>query len=109
MPNWKAKRSNNFEHKKKCFTPNRNFGNNNTRNVPNKNFQGNKGNSQSNPNGPRNKEPANNHSNYVKNNERKELIKCWDCNGPHYASVFPNRKKIVSKIHLVQNNYIFKY
>ena len=27
MPNWKAKRSNNFEHRKKGFTPNRNFGN----------------------------------------------------------------------------------
>ena len=33
MPNWKAKRSNNFEHKKKGFTPNRNFGNNNARNF----------------------------------------------------------------------------
>ena len=72
MPNWKAKRSNNFEHKKKGFTPNHNFGNNNGRNFPNNNFQGSIGNSQSNPNGPRNKELVNNHSNYVKNNERKE-------------------------------------
>ena len=37
MPNWKAKRSNNFEHKKKGFTPNQNFGNNNACNFPNKN------------------------------------------------------------------------
>ena len=45
MSNWKAKRSNNFEQKKKGFVPNHNFRNNNTQNVPNKNFQGNKGNS----------------------------------------------------------------
>ena len=51
-----------------------------------------------------NKAFANNHSNYVKNNERKEPIKCWDCNGPHYASVFPNRKKTVSNIHTVQED-----
>ena len=101
MSNWKDKRSNNFEQKKKGFISNRNFRNNNTRNFPNKNLQGNKGNSQSNPNGPINKELANNHINYVKNNERKEPVKCWDCNGPHYASVFPNRKKIVINIHRV--------
>ena len=41
--------------KKKGFTPNRNFGNNNSRNVPNKKFQGNKTNSQQNPTGPKNK------------------------------------------------------
>ena len=93
MSNWKAKRSNNFEHKKNGIISNHIFRNNNARNFPNKNFQGNRGNSQSNPNGPRN--------NYVKNNECKEPIKCWDCNGPHYASIFLNRKKIVSNIHIV--------
>ena len=62
ISNWKAKRSNNFEQKKKGFVLNRSFRNNNTWNFPNKNFQGNKGNSQLNPNGPRNKEPINNHS-----------------------------------------------
>ena len=87
MPNWKAKRSNNFEQRRKSFVPNCNFRNNNTRNFPNKNFQGNKGNSQLNPNGPRIKEPANNHRNYTKNNERKEPVKCWECNGPHYVSI----------------------
>ena len=102
MPNWKAKRSNNFEHKKKDFIPNRKFGNNNAHNFPNKNFQENNGNSQPNPNGPRNKEPANNHSNYIKNNECKEPIKCWDCNVPHCASVYPNRKKTIINIHTVQ-------
>ena len=30
MPNWKTKRSNNFEQRKKGFTPNRNFGHNNS-------------------------------------------------------------------------------
>ena len=85
MPNKKAKRYNNFEHKKKGFKSNQNFGNNNTCNFPNKNFQVNKGNIQLNPKGPRNKEPVNNHSNYTKNNKQKEPVKCWECNGPHYA------------------------
>ena len=106
MSNWKAKRSNNFEQKKKGFVPNRSFRNNNTRNFPNKNFQGNKDNSQLNPNGPRNKEPANNQKNYVKNNECKEPINCWDCNGPHYASGCPNRKKTVSNIQTIQEEMI---
>ena len=89
MQNWKAKRYNNFKHKNKGFTSNCNFGNNNTCNFPNNNFQGNKFNSQSNPNGPRNKEPANNHSNYIKNNEHKEPVKCWDCNGPQLCINLP--------------------
>ena len=42
MANWKAKRNNNFEQKKKEFVPNRNSKDNNTRNFPNNNFQGNK-------------------------------------------------------------------
>ena len=52
-----------------------------------------------NPNGQRNKESVNNHSNYTKNFERKEPVKCWECNGPHYASIFPNWKKTISNIH----------
>ena len=87
MSNWKAKRSNNFEQKKKGFTPNHNFWNNNIHNFYNKNLQGNKGNSHSNPNGFRNKEPANNHSNYIKNNERKEPVKCWECLIMHQSSL----------------------
>ena len=57
MPNWKAKRSNHFEHKKKGFTPDQNFEHNNSRNLPNKNFQENnlKSNSQQHPTGKRNK------------------------------------------------------
>ena len=39
-----------------------------------------------------------------KNNERKEPVKCWECNGPHYASFFPNWKKTVSNIHTVQED-----
>ena len=101
MSNWKAKRSNIFEQRKKDFVPNHSFRNNNTRNFPNKNFQGNKGHSQLNPNGQRNKESINNNNNYTKNNERKELVKCWECNGPHYASVCPNWKNSVTNIHTV--------
>ena len=52
------------------------------------------------------KESANNHGNYTKNFERKEPIKCWDCNGPHYASVCPNKKKTVNNIHTIQEEMI---
>ena len=67
MTNWKAKRNNNFEQKKRYFVPNRNFKNSNTRKFPSKNFQGNKSNSETNPNSK--KESINNHSNYTKNFE----------------------------------------
>ena len=57
MPNWKTKNSNKFEQRKKGFTPNRNFGHNNSCKFPNKNFQENnfKSNSQQNPTVTRNK------------------------------------------------------
>ena len=106
MANWKAKRNNKFEQKKKKFVPNRNYKNNNTRNFPSKNFHGNKSNLQTNQNNQKNKEYANNHSNYTKNFERKEPIKCWECNGPHYASVCPNWKKTVSNMHTIQEEMI---
>ena len=106
MSNWKAKMSNNFEQKKKRFVPNCSFRNNYTRNFPNKNFQGNKGNSQLNPNFQRNKEPVRNHSNYIKNNERKESVKCWECNGSNYASVCRNQKKNIRNIHTMQEEMI---
>ena len=94
MANWKAKKNNNhYDQKKKEFVPNRNAKNNKARNFPNKNFQGNKNNSPRNENNSKGKESANNHGNYTTNFERKEPIKCWECNGPHYVSVCPNRKK----------------
>ena len=82
MPNWKTKRpNNNFESRKKIFTPYQSFGHNNSNNIPNKKFQesNSEGNPQQNPTFPRNKEFSYNHSNYVENNERKEPIKCWEC------------------------------
>ena len=104
MANWKAKKNNNqYEQKKKDFVPNRNSKNNKAINYPNnKNFQGNKNNSPNNQNNSKGKEFANNHGNYTKNFERKEPIKCWECNGPHYALVCHNRKKTVSNIHTIQ-------
>ena len=104
MPSWKVKRpNNNFESRKKNFTPNRKVGHNNSHNIPNRKFQGSnsKGNPQQNPIVLTNKEFTNNHSTYVKNNEHKEPIKCWECQGPHYASVCPNRKKTFKNIHVV--------
>ena len=102
MDNWKAKKNNNhYDQKKKEFVPNRNSKNNKARNFANKNFQGNKNNSPSNQNNSKGKEYANNHGNYTKKFEHKEPIKCWEFNGPHYASVCPNRKNTVSDIHTI--------
>ena len=104
LANWKAKKNNNqSKFKKKDFVPNRNFKNNKAKNYSNnKNFQGNRNSTPNNQNNFKGKETANNHGNFTKSFERKELVKCWECNGPHYASVCPNRKKTVSNIHIVQ-------
>ena len=101
MANWKDKRNNIFDQKKKEFMPNINSKNNNIKKFPSKNFQGNKSNSQTNQNNQKNKESANNHSNNINNFEQKEPIKCWECNGPHYASICPNQKKTISNIHTI--------
>ena len=45
MANWKAKKNNKYDQKKKEFVPNRNSKNNKAINFSNKNFQGNKNNS----------------------------------------------------------------
>ena len=58
-----------------------------------------------NPTVTRNKEFTNNHSNYVKSNELKEPVKCWECQGPHYASVCPNRKKTITTFILCKKKY----
>ena len=41
-------------------------------------------------------------NNYVKINEQKEPIKCWECQGPHYAKDFPNRRGNFSNVHTIQ-------
>ena len=40
-------------------------------------------------------------NNYVKNNEHKEPIKCWECQGPHYAKDCPNRRRNYSNVHTI--------
>ena len=104
LANWKAKKNNNHpEFKKKEFVPQKNFKNNKNRNYSNnKSFQGTRNGTSNNSNNFKGKEAANNHGNFTKNFERKEPVKCWECNGPHYASVCPNQKKSISNIHTVQ-------
>ena len=41
-------------------------------------------------------------NNYVKNNEHKEPIKCWECQGPHYAKDCPNRRRNYNNVHTIQ-------
>ena len=45
---------------------------------------------------------SNNYTSKKQHQIRKELVKCWECNSPHYASTFPNQKKTVSNIHTIQ-------
>ena len=83
--------------------PNKIFKNNKAKSYSNnKKFQGNRNSTPNNQNNFKGKETASNHGNFTKNFECKEPVKCWECNGPHYASVCPNRKKTVSNIHTVQ-------
>ena len=109
MANWKAKKNNNqYDQKKKDFVPNRNSKNNKVINFSNKNFPRNKNNSPSNHNNSKGKEFANNHGNYTKNFEHKEPIKCWECNGPHYASVYRNRRKTVNNVHTIHEEMTWR-
>ena len=41
-------------------------------------------------------------NNYVTNNEQKEPVKCWECQGPHYAKDYPNRKMKFNNMHTIQ-------
>ena len=92
LSNQKAKKNNNQpEFKKKEFVPQKNFKNNKNKNYSNnKNFQGKRNGASNNSNNFKGKEAANNHGNLTKSFERKEPVKCQECNGPHYASVCPN-------------------
>src|SRR5882757_6200225 len=106
IANWKARKNGNqAEYKKKEFTPQKNFKNSKNRNHSNgKNFQGIKNGASNNSNNFKgSKEGSNNNGNFTKSFERKEPVKCWECNGPHYASVCPNRKKPNNNIHTIQD------
>ena len=45
-------------------------------------------------------------NNYVKNNEHKENVKCWECQGPNYAKYFPNEKGNFNNVHTIQEEEI---
>ena len=42
------------------------------------------------------------HSTYVKNNEHKEPVKCWECQGPHYKKLYLKRKENFNNVHTIQ-------
>ena len=99
IPNWKSKRTNNFEQRRKGFNPNINFGNNSWNYYKN-NYQGTdfKSNAQQNFTTTKNRDLPNNHG---KNNEQRELVKSWECQGPHYAKDYPNRKRNFSNVYTI--------
>ena len=81
VPNWKGKRNNIFEQRRKGYKSNRHFGNN-SRNYSKNTYQGTnfKSKTQHNFIPSKNRDLPNN---YVKNNEQRKPIKCWECQGPH--------------------------
>ena len=83
IPNWKNKRTSNFEQKRKGFKSNKCFGNN-SQNFSKNNYEGAyfKNKTQQNTTAPKGIDMPNN---YVKNNKHKKPIKCWECQGPHYV------------------------
>ena len=100
IPNWKSKRTSNFEQRMKGFKPNKNF-KNNSRNFSKNNYQGTnfKGKTQQNFIAPKSRDMP---SNYVKNNEQREPIKYQECHRPHYAKDCPNKKKNFNNVHIIQ-------
>ena len=45
-------------------------------------------------------------NNYAKNIEQKEHVKCWECQGPHYANDCPNRKRNYNNVHTIKEEEI---
>ena len=45
-------------------------------------------------------------NNFVKNNEHKEPVKCWECQGPHYAKYCPKIKGKLRNVHTIQEEEI---
>ena len=41
-------------------------------------------------------------NNFVRNIEQRELVKCWECQGPHYAKYCSNQKGNTGNIHTAQ-------
>ena len=85
---------------RKCFKSNKIFGNN-SQNFSKSNYQGTyfKNKTQQNITTPKGRDMP---DKYIKNNEHKEPIKCWECQGPHYSKYYPNRKGNFSNVHTIQ-------
>ena len=105
LPNWKNKRTSNFDQKRKGFKSNKNFASN-SKNFSKNNDEGEyfKNKTQKNSTAPKGRDMPNN---FVKNNEHKKPVKCWEWQGPHYPKYFPKRKGNFNNVHTIQEEEKF--
>ena len=100
LPNWKNKNTSHFDQKRRGFKSNMSFGSK-SRNFSKNNYQRAyfKNKVPQNTTAPKGRDMPNN---FVKNNEHKEPVKCWECQGLHDAKYCLNRKENFSNMHTIQ-------
>ena len=83
LPNWKTKKTSHLDQRRRGFKSYKIFGSKSQKFSQN-NYQETdfKNRVPQKTTAPKGRDMSNN---FVKNTEQRELFKCWDCQGPHYA------------------------
>ena len=99
VPNCKTKKTSHFDQSRRGFKSNKIFGNK-SQNFSKNNYKktGFKNKVQQNTTTSKSRDMPNN---FVKSNEQTKPVKCWKCQGPHYAKYCLNRKGNFRNIHTI--------